>query len=58
MIERVADVYGLDARGLLSAHLVRYAQGAHASKEIVEMYRSFMVEVDRLVHAIDELPVS
>jgi hypothetical protein len=57
VIERVADVFELDARGLLTAHLVRYSEGAYKGPELVEMYRKFLVEVDRLVHAIDELPV-
>lgn len=58
VIERVADVYALEPRGLLGAHLIRYAQGAYKPAEVLAMYRAFMVEVDRLVHAIDELPVS
>jgi hypothetical protein len=58
VIERVADMYGLDARGLLGAHLVRYSgEGAYRAEELAEMYRRFLVEVDRLVHAIDELSV-
>jgi hypothetical protein len=57
VIERVADLYGLDAKGLLSAHLVRYSGGAYRGAEVVEMYRRFMVEIDRLVAAIDQLPV-
>lgn len=58
VIERVADVYGLDARGLLVAHLVRYSgEGAYKGEELVSMYRKFLVEVDRLVLAIDELAV-
>jgi hypothetical protein len=51
-------MYGLDARGLLCAHLVRYSgEGAYRGNELAEMYQKFLVEVDRLVHAIDELPV-
>lgn len=58
VIERVADMYGLDARGLLSAHLVRYSgEGAFNTDELAQMYRRFLVEVDRLVHAIDTLTV-
>ena len=58
VIERVADMYELDARGLLCAHLVRYSgEGAYKGEELAQMYRRFLVEVDRLVHAIDELPV-
>jgi len=58
VIERVADMYGLDARGLLGAHLVRYSgEGAYKNDELAQMYRRFLVEVDRLVHAIDTLTV-
>jgi len=58
VIERVADMYGLDARGLLGAHLVRYSgEGAYKNDELAEMYRLFLVEVDKLVHAIDTLTV-
>lgn len=58
VIERVADMYQLDARGLLGAHLVRYSgEGAYRGDELAQMYRRFLVEVDRLVHAIDELSV-
>jgi hypothetical protein len=58
VIERVADVFELDARGLLVAHLVRYSgEGAFKGDELVAMYRKFLVEVDRLVLAIDELSV-
>lgn len=58
VIERVADVFELDARGLLVAHLVRYSgEGAYKGDELVAMYRRFLVEVDRLVRAIDTLAV-
>jgi hypothetical protein len=58
VIERVADVFELDARGLLVAHLVRYSgEGAYKGEELVTMYRRFLVEVDRLVQTIDTLAV-
>ncbi len=58
VVERVADIYGLDARGLLGAHLVRYSgEGAYNGGELGDMYRRFLVEVDRLVIAIDQLTV-
>ena len=54
VIERVAEAYGLDAKGLLSAHLVRYGP-RRRSAEILQLYRRFLVEIDRLVGAIDRL---
>jgi hypothetical protein len=37
---------------------VRYSgEGAYKGGELAAMYQKFLVEVDRLVHAIDELPV-
>ncbi len=55
VIERVADVFGLDAQGLLSAHLVRYAARRYRREEIRSMFRKFLVEIDRLVVGIDEM---
>ena len=57
VIERVADVFGLDAQGLLAAHLVRYGEGHHKAAERLGLYRRFLVEVERLVNAIDEMRV-
>ena len=56
-IERVADLFGLDAEGLLAAHLVRYGGSRPKRGEIVSLYRKFLVEVERLVNAIDEMRV-
>ena len=58
VVERVAEVYDLDPRGLLGAHLVRYARGSYNGDELLVMYKAFMAQVDRLTHAIDELPVA
>jgi len=55
VIERVADAYGLDARALLGAHLVRHATRRHGDAEVRELYQKFMVEIERLTGAIDTL---
>ena len=57
VIERVADVFGLEAEGLLGAHLVRHAERHHKGAELRDHYRKFLVEVERLVNAIDEMRV-
>lgn len=57
VIERVADAYGLDARALLGAYLVRYATRKHADDEIRRTYQAFLAEIDRLTRAIDTLRV-
>jgi hypothetical protein len=57
VIERVADVYRLDATGLLAAHLVRYGGHHFRGAEVLAHFRKFMVEVDRLVNAIDQMRV-
>ena len=57
VIERVADVFGLSAEGLLAAHLVRYGEHHHKGTELLGFYRRFLVEVERLVNAIDEMRV-
>jgi hypothetical protein len=57
VIERVAEVYGVHAEGLLAAHLVRYAKDSYRGPEVLALYRKFLVEVERLVHAIDRMHV-
>src|SRR5262245_2883402 len=57
VIERVADVFELDAEGLLAAHIVRYGEHHFRGAEVLAHYRKFMVEVDRLVNAIDQMRV-
>jgi hypothetical protein len=57
VIERLANLYGLDAQGLLGAHLVRYGGRRYTGEQILAICRSFLTEVDRLVNAIDELRV-
>lgn len=58
VIERVADLYQLDARGLLGAYLVRFSEKSYKDAELLDLYRRFLVEVDRLVQAIDSLHVA
>ncbi len=57
VIERVADLFGLDAQGLLAAHLVRYGGRPAKDADLLATYRRFLVEVERLVNAIDEMRV-
>lgn len=58
VLERVADLFTLDASGLLAAHLVRYSGKRYSSDEIAAIYRKFLGEIDRLVIAIDQLRVT
>jgi len=55
VVERVAEMFGLDAQGLLSAHLVRYTSRRPKPAEILPLYRRFLVEIERLIGAIDRL---
>jgi hypothetical protein len=57
VIERLADAYGLDARALLAAWMVRYSakSGTH---DVKDLYRRFLTEIERLISAIDTLRVS
>jgi hypothetical protein len=57
VIERVADVFGLKAEGLLGAHLVRYGEHHYKGPELLSFYRAFLVEIERLVNAIDEMRI-
>ena len=57
VIERVADAYGLDARALLAAHMVRHGTRRQPDAEVRELYQKFMVEIERLTGAIDALRV-
>jgi len=58
VIERVADLFRLDARGLLGAYLVRFSEKSWKDAELLDVYRRFLVEVDRLVQAVDSLHVA
>ena len=55
VIQRVADLYQLDAQGLLSAHLFRYSTRRYKSEEALALYRRFLTEVERLILALDGL---
>lgn len=57
VIERVADLYALDAQGLLAAHMVRHGVAHPKGADLRAHYRKFLVEVERLVNAIDELRI-
>jgi hypothetical protein len=57
VIERVADAYGLDARALLGAWMMRYAAKSEG-RDVKDVYRRFMTEIERLIAAIDGLRVS
>jgi hypothetical protein len=57
VIEKVADVYGLEAEGLLVAYTMRYgSQRLHAAA-IRNRYLQFMIQIDRLVAALDRLQI-
>jgi hypothetical protein len=58
VIQRVADVFGLEAPALLGAHLARYSGRRYAADEITTIYARFLEAIDRLVNAIDQLRVS
>ena len=55
VVERLSEMFGLDAQGLLSAHLVRYTSRRHKPAEILPLYQRFLLEIDRLIGAIDRL---
>lgn len=57
VIERLADLYGLDARALLAAWMVRYSRKSDGN-DVKDLYRRFLVEIERLIAAIDQLRVS
>jgi hypothetical protein len=58
VIERVADLYQLHAEGLLGAYLMRASERRYKGHEVLALYRKFMIEIERLVDAIDEMRVS
>jgi hypothetical protein len=57
VIERVADLYRLDASGLLIPHVLRQSGRSPSRADLLPRYKKFLVEVDRLITAIDELRV-
>ena len=57
IIQRVADLYQLDAQGLLSAHLFRYSTRRYKADEVLVLYHRFLAEVERLIGTLDEMRV-
>ena len=57
IIQRVADLYQLDAQSLLSAHLFRYSTRRYKADEVLELYLRFLTQVERLVGTLEELRV-
>ena len=55
VVERVADVFQLDASSLLIPHMLRYGGRTLKKDEIPPQFRRFVAEIDRLIAAIDEL---
>jgi len=55
VVERVADVFKLDAGALLIPHMIRYGGRSPKGAEVAPQYRRFVAELDRLIGAIDEL---
>ncbi len=55
VVQRVSDVYGLQAEGLLGAYLVRYGERKFRTDEILPIYRKFLTEIDHLAQVINEL---
>jgi hypothetical protein len=58
VIERVAELFKLDAQVLLAPHTLRYGMRRPKREEIQALYRKFLVELDRLIAAVDGLNVS
>jgi hypothetical protein len=57
IIQRVAELYQLDAQGLLSAHLFRYSTRRYKADEVLVLYHRFLAEVERLIGTLEELRV-
>ena len=55
VVERVADVFRLDAAALLIPHMIRHGGRSPKGDEVAPQYRRFLAELDRLIAAIDEL---
>jgi len=58
VIERVADLYRLQADALLGAYLVRVNERRYRGSELLALYRRFLLETERLVSAIDQMQVA
>jgi hypothetical protein len=55
VIERVAELFHLDAQRLLAAHMFRYATRRHKADEVLTLYGGFLAEMERLIGALEEL---
>ncbi|HTM57246.1 MAG TPA: hypothetical protein VL123_02400 [Candidatus Udaeobacter sp.] len=55
VIERVAEIYRLDAAALLGPHRLRHSGHRPKGDEIDATFRRLLVELDRLIAAVDEL---
>lgn len=58
VVERVADLFQLEAQPLLDFHLVRYSNRRYKADEIQAIFRGFLAEIQKLVIAIDQLPIA
>jgi hypothetical protein len=58
VIERLADLYKLDAQALLGPHLLRYSNRKPKFEVVQGLYRRFLSELDRLIAAVDEMRVA
>ena len=58
VIERLADLFRLDAQSLLGPHMLRYSQKRPKLEVIQALYRKFLIEMDRLIAAVDEMRVA
>ncbi len=58
VFEKVADIYGLQAEGLLAAYAMRYGEKkTPPAGEVRARYLGFLGEIERLVAALDQLQV-
>ena len=58
VIERVAEIHGLDANALKGAHRLRGQKKHPGTEETRAQYRAFLAQVERLTSAVDGLRVS
>ncbi|MGH7742460.1 MAG: hypothetical protein ACRENS_10610 [Candidatus Eiseniibacteriota bacterium] len=58
VIERLADLYRLNATALLGPHVVRYSHQRPKFEVVQALYRGFLTELDRLIAAVDEMRVA
>jgi hypothetical protein len=58
VIERVADLFGLPAEGLLGAYVMRYGAGRPRPSETRQRFLAFVLSVESLVTVLDGLPLT